>query len=115
LICEAIAPHSPGTLWQLKLLLALTESITVTGRQLEVHLNVLVTEDQRLSFCREEDIFIIGVVNESKCERVTLRGVSSHHGVTNHVQPHIDIGFWAIHKLRGNGESVAVIVSECQP
>lgn len=67
--------------------------------KLEVHLDVLVTEDQRLTLCCEEDIFVVCVVNECEGERRALRNILCDQSVTDHIQSHVDIGLRSINKL----------------
>lgn len=81
---EAVAPHTPSSFSELEPVIALSKTILAPCRELDIHLNVLVTHDQILIFRGEQYIGRIQYISEGKSEGSLLAAIGlfefeSHH------------------------------------
>ena len=73
LICNAIGPHAPGALPKVEGSQALSEPVDLVRGNQEVHLDVLVRENQALSHCVNEEVVRSNIIEEIEAEWRAMR------------------------------------------
>ena len=94
-------------------MVAFSEAVLPSARQHEVHLDVLVAEDQVLP--RGVDELDVAVRDISERERKWAIGICLVEVESDHVQTHVLVALGLVHGLLGHREALALAVLEHQP
>jgi hypothetical protein len=106
LIGRASGPHAPGTLSELEGGQALAKAVNTEGGEQEVHLDVLVCEDQTLILSAEEHLVGGGIVHKTKAEGFILGFICTSELVPDHIESHVLVGILLVNELIRDGEAV---------
>mmetsp|Transcript_38888 Transcript_38888/g.59091 ORF Transcript_38888/g.59091 Transcript_38888/m.59091 type:complete len:943 (+) Transcript_38888:2673-5501(+) len=105
----SVGPHGPGTFGQLELSVSLTETVESLGGNLEVHLHVLVHEEERLSLGGNVELAIrsAGVLELDAEGRLV-------HAEAAHIRAHRSLGVSSSDVLLGRSPAGVLVIGKSE-